>query len=400
MIRKLADCNDLLLPKTDCGEARKVEYSISKSDHRSDIAVLRAIAIIAVFAFHFYPKIFPQGFLGVDIFFVISGYLIMRILSISDSPPFKKISTFYYRRIKRIFPLFYLVLAITGFAMLFIYSIAWTRRYFPFFSSSVYMRLNLRMETFDMSYFDQNGTGPLRVMVIGNSYAPQRALVLNKIFPKTIRSTLDLVAYPGKVILYQKFSKDFAIYLWELIEKRKPHFVFISMRYVKANGDFDPFEETDRRTKKYLNAIQHLSLHSRKIFIETALPFHCEPFVEIKNIANTEDFLNDFVDHLERNATLEKLNLSVDKSFFDAGPAIRRLEFIAKKCPKCHLIHLEEPYFDKEKEIFRMFDPISRKAYIDNRCHFTPSGLHLQFELFRKAVQPHIHKFLREKHLK
>ena len=72
--------------------------------YRADIDGLRAIAVVFVLAFHAFPQWFPGGFCGVDIFFVLSGYLISGIL-------FREIETesfsywaFYRRRIKRIFP--------------------------------------------------------------------------------------------------------------------------------------------------------------------------------------------------------------------------------------------------------------------------------------------------------
>ena len=46
--------------------------------YRPDVDGLRALAIIAVIAFHVSPKYVPGGFIGVDVFFVISGYLISR----------------------------------------------------------------------------------------------------------------------------------------------------------------------------------------------------------------------------------------------------------------------------------------------------------------------------------
>ena len=79
--------------------------------YRADIDGLRALAVIAVIVFHTFPKLLPGGFVGVDIFFVISGYLITQlILSDLDRGSFS-IASFYARRIRRIFPALIVVLA-------------------------------------------------------------------------------------------------------------------------------------------------------------------------------------------------------------------------------------------------------------------------------------------------
>lgn len=53
---------------------------MSKIKYRPEIDGLRAIAVISVILFHFNHHWLPGGFLGVDVFFVISGYLITKII--------------------------------------------------------------------------------------------------------------------------------------------------------------------------------------------------------------------------------------------------------------------------------------------------------------------------------
>jgi peptidoglycan/LPS O-acetylase OafA/YrhL len=73
--------------------------------YRPEIDGLRAIAVIAVIINHFNSKILPGGYLGVDIFFVIYGYVITSYLHGRPSKDFKEfICGFYQRRIKRLIP--------------------------------------------------------------------------------------------------------------------------------------------------------------------------------------------------------------------------------------------------------------------------------------------------------
>jgi peptidoglycan/LPS O-acetylase OafA/YrhL len=80
--------------------------------YRPDIDGLRAVAIAPVVAFHAFPAWAPGGFVGVDVFFVISGYLIsLIILERLDAGTFT-LASFYARRVRRIFPALVLVLAV------------------------------------------------------------------------------------------------------------------------------------------------------------------------------------------------------------------------------------------------------------------------------------------------
>jgi peptidoglycan/LPS O-acetylase OafA/YrhL len=89
--------------------------------YRREIDGLRAIAVLAVICFHAKFKAFPGGFIGVDIFFVISGYLITSILLADMLAGRFSLLTFYERRARRILPaLFLMMLACLPLAWLYL----------------------------------------------------------------------------------------------------------------------------------------------------------------------------------------------------------------------------------------------------------------------------------------
>src|SRR5260370_15211535 len=83
------------------------------SRYRPDIDGLRAIAVMQVVNFHAFPEAMPGGFIGVDIFFVISGFLITGIIARDLHQQRFSIMGFYNRRVRRIFPALIVVLGAT-----------------------------------------------------------------------------------------------------------------------------------------------------------------------------------------------------------------------------------------------------------------------------------------------
>ena len=80
-------------------------YSTTIQDsYRPDIDGLRGLAVITVMLFHTFPEYLGGGFIGVDIFFVISGYLICSNLFKNLEEGRFSFIDFYSRRILRIFP--------------------------------------------------------------------------------------------------------------------------------------------------------------------------------------------------------------------------------------------------------------------------------------------------------
>src|SRR4051794_1352186 len=78
--------------------------SLSHPKYRPDIDGLRAVAVWSVVIFHAFPSALPGGFVGVDVFFVISGFLISTIIFQNIDRGTFSIAEFYARRFRRIFP--------------------------------------------------------------------------------------------------------------------------------------------------------------------------------------------------------------------------------------------------------------------------------------------------------
>ena len=119
------------------------------NNYRSDIDGLRAIAVLIVVFFHYKVPYFTGGFVGVDVFFVISGYLISSIIFKDLAKNTFSFITFYERRIRRIFPALFAMLTISTITALILYDYE-ALLYFGkslvatvFFASNFYFRENV-----------------------------------------------------------------------------------------------------------------------------------------------------------------------------------------------------------------------------------------------------------------
>jgi peptidoglycan/LPS O-acetylase OafA/YrhL len=91
---------------------RTVEVS-----RRADIQWLRALAVTLVVVYHLAPGALPGGYVGVDVFFVISGFLITQGLIRRPPASLRDLGGFWARRIRRLFPASFSVIAATGLTM-------------------------------------------------------------------------------------------------------------------------------------------------------------------------------------------------------------------------------------------------------------------------------------------
>lgn len=107
--------------------------------YRPDIDGLRAIAVLGVIIYHFdilfySKKVFPGGFVGVDIFFVISGFLITRIISNKIKTNSFSVLEFYVKRIRRIVPLLFFIIMIS---ILFFYPLLYNHSFEEYIKSLI-----------------------------------------------------------------------------------------------------------------------------------------------------------------------------------------------------------------------------------------------------------------------
>lgn len=86
----------------------------TSAGYRTDIDGIRAIAVLSVLAFHLNHELLPGGFAGVDVFFVISGFLITGIIKRELEEGSFTLLGFYERRVRRIFPALFFTLVATA----------------------------------------------------------------------------------------------------------------------------------------------------------------------------------------------------------------------------------------------------------------------------------------------
>ena len=189
--------------------------------YKKQIDGLRAIAVLSVLFFHADYSLFKGGYIGVDIFFVISGYLITSIILKDLSNNSFTIRDFYGRRIRRIVPvLFFVVFIVTFFS--FLWLLPYDLRYFgkslasiPFFSSNFIFYL-------EGGYFDQVDIRPL-----GHTWSlgiEEQFYLLYPIFLLTIYKTNKKFL----VFLIILMSSFLVSYWWSIHYPRAAYFLLPS----------------------------------------------------------------------------------------------------------------------------------------------------------------------------
>jgi len=148
---------------TDAAVNHKSDKIIEPSTYRPDIDGLRALAVVSVVAYHVNPAWLPGGFVGVDIFFVISGYVVTSSLSgrEKDGLSWDIFISFYGRRLKRLLPASLAMVCLASLCMTILMSPAY--QYIEMYYQSGMFGLvglsNIFYSTLKVDYFDSKKDG-------------------------------------------------------------------------------------------------------------------------------------------------------------------------------------------------------------------------------------------------
>jgi peptidoglycan/LPS O-acetylase OafA/YrhL len=230
---------------------------------RPEINGLRALAVISVFLFHIESPYFLGGFLGVDIFFLISGYLITKIIHNSLHNNTFSIYAFYERRIRRIFPALFGMLFALGITFGLLYDsdsfadFGKTLTSVALFSSNI-LFFKQRLGYFDLSAFSKPLLHTWSLAVEEHFYLiyPFILILINKYLKAnylkwlTILLIISLLLY---VFTFYKYSA-FAFYM---IPARAWEFLVGALVVFLEKNEFVKIREL-----KYINGLFNLGIVS------------------------------------------------------------------------------------------------------------------------------------------
>lgn len=208
---------------------REVSNRRATLKYRPDIDGLRCIAVLSVIAFHLSPARMPGGFVGVDVFFVISGYLISAIVFSEISDGRFSVRAFYERRIRRIFPaLFGMLIGVSAVISFFLLPVE-----FVTYSKSLISAVTSSSNFFfwrHSGYFDSPTSNPLLhtwslaveeqfyiafpiFLVIARRFFPQRLkLSVVVLFFASLAASAVTVHYDATTAFYMPYTRA-----WELL---------------------------------------------------------------------------------------------------------------------------------------------------------------------------------------
>ncbi|CAJ0587279.1 unnamed protein product, partial [Mesorhabditis spiculigera] len=223
--------------------------------------------------------------------------------------------------------------------------------------------------------------GKLSVVVVGNSWACQQQYIVRKYLPTSMTSSLDVYTASGSSIVFQRLKHRTDLF-WADMEKKRPKIIFVLLRYTYQWGDWAPYQPgNDTVLNYYQQAVDRLSEFAEHIFISSHQPFICPIAGKDNNI------LSRFIAALENGKDLTKLNMPYNAKKFAEDPVRIRVKLLFERCKKCHLLDMDSPFINVEKNWVQVYDTKTNLAYFDNSCHFTKTGLETIEPQFEKAIR-------------
>jgi peptidoglycan/LPS O-acetylase OafA/YrhL len=229
-----------------------LEYLAQKTAYRSDIDGLRAIAVILVVLYHLQIPFVHSGFVGVDIFFVISGYLITSHIYRDLVKGKFSIKTFYLRRMRRILPALIVVLMFTTVAAYLILLPPDLKGYVKSLLASLFSVSNFYFwKSIHLGYFSTDAD----VMPLLHTWSlgveeqfyfiwPVLLLALNKFFSKKnfmlvvciLTVVSFLIYYTGKsqaqFVYYSPFARGFELLLGGAVALLERKLIFLKTKQI------------------------------------------------------------------------------------------------------------------------------------------------------------------------
>ncbi|HEU0257774.1 MAG TPA: acyltransferase, partial [Microbacteriaceae bacterium] len=143
--------------------AGRQAFGASRHSFRPEVQALRALAVALVVVFHLWPGALPGGFVGVDVFFVISGFLITgQLLREAGRLGRIRLGGFWARRVRRLLPAALASLAATGIATWLVAPQTVWRQYFSDIAASAAYVQNWHLVAQAVDYFAPSGASPVQ----------------------------------------------------------------------------------------------------------------------------------------------------------------------------------------------------------------------------------------------
>lgn len=196
-------------------------------NYRPDVDGLRALAVISVILNHMGFSFFSGGYIGVDIFFVISGFLITKIITKKIHNNTFSLSTFYEKRIRRILPALYTVILVTAFFVSLIFGLGEVKSFYKTVISTLFFFSNIQFYK-DIGYFNVDAV--FKPLLHTWSLGVEEQFYI--IFPLLLLFFYKVLKTPRKIsyTLFFIFLLSMGANIWTVFYNKEMAFYFIHTR--------------------------------------------------------------------------------------------------------------------------------------------------------------------------